>query len=182
MATPATAQPAARCARAPRETSRQSLHQVLTADRYRFATIVTLLLWSSISVAGNHTYPLRVAGISIEAEIASTPAESSRGLMFRRQLPAEQGMLFIFPKPRTLSFWMRNTAIPLDVGYFDNNGMLREIHPLTPFDERPVRSRYDQLRFALEVNQGWFQRHGVEPGAYLDLADVDAALGRHRDR
>ena len=89
--------------------------------------------------------------------------------MFRSALDPDAGMLFVFPRARRMSFWMRNTAIPLDIGFFDSDGRLREIHALRPFEERPVVSQSDQLRFALEVNRGWFSAHGVKPGALIDM-------------
>jgi uncharacterized protein len=71
---------------------------------------------------------------------------------------------------------MRNTRIPLDIGYFDADGVLREIHALYPFDETPVPSRSNRMQFALEVNRGWFERNGVTAGAQLDLAKLTKAL------
>ena len=123
-------------------------------------------------------YPLRVGSTTVMAEIAATPAQTSRGLMFRRQLPENQGMLFVFAEPRQLAFWMRNTSIPLDIGYFDDSGELREIYPLEPRDERPVRSRGTNMRYALEVNRGWCERRGVTIGSRLNLTDVARALRR----
>jgi hypothetical protein len=110
------------------------------------------------------------------AEIAATPSQTSRGLMFRRLLPADRGMLFVFPYPRRLSFWMRNTTVPLDIGYFDARGELREIYPLHPLDERPVRSQSDALLYALEVNRGWYRRNGVNIGSHLNPPELARAL------
>ena len=89
-------------------------------------------------------------------------------------------MLFIFPQPRRLSFWMRNTAIPLDIGFFDSDGVLSEIHQLQPFDERPVVSESAGLRFALEVNRGWFAAHEVNVGARLDLQALAGILAQRK--
>jgi len=126
--------------------------------------------WFELSVGGQ---PLRV-------QLAVTPSEMQRGLMERRNLGAEEGMLFVYVRPDQMSFWMRNTPLPLDIGFFDAEGILREIYPLHPFDERPVRSRSLRLQFALEVNRGWFKAHGLAPGAGLDLAALSTAL-RERD-
>jgi len=126
--------------------------------------------WVSLSVGGQ---PLRV-------QLAVTPSEMQRGLMERRDLEGDQGMLFVYARPDQMSFWMRNTPLPLDIGFFDEEGVLREIYPLHPFDERPVRSRSLRLQFALEVNRGWFNAQGLGPGVKLDLAALAAAL-RERD-
>ncbi|MBI2497528.1 MAG: DUF192 domain-containing protein [Opitutae bacterium] len=71
---------------------------------------------------------------------------------------------------------MRNTTLPLDIGYFDATGELKEIYPMYPLDEKPVNSRSRSIQFCLEMNQGWYQRHDVRPGARLDLKAVAAAL------
>ncbi|KXU36871.1 hypothetical protein AXK11_03395 [Cephaloticoccus primus] len=122
--------------------------------------------WFTISV-GEH--PLRL-------QLAVTPSEMQRGLMERRELGADEGMLFVYLRPDQVSFWMRNTPLPLDIGFFDAEGVLREVYPLHPFDERPVTSRSRRLQFALEVNRGWFKAHGLGPGAQLDLQALTTAL------
>jgi uncharacterized protein len=99
-----------------------------------------------------------------------------RGLMERRDLGRDDGMIFIYDRPQQMSFWMRNTPTPLDIGFFDASGTLQEIYPMHPFDERTVSSRSTQLQFALEMNQGWFSANGVKPGAKLDLKALADAL------
>ena len=91
-------------------------------------------------------------------------------------MPEDEGMLFVFPAPQRMSFYMRNTRIPLDIGYFTADGTLQEVHPMHPFVEDPVLSNHPSIQFALEMNQGWYARQGVRPGATLDLAAVRAAL------
>jgi uncharacterized protein len=120
--------------------------------------------------------PLQVGGLAVEAQIALEPGEMRRGLMFRKSLEENRGMLFVYTEPQIMSFWMRNTPLPLDVGFFDAEGVLREIHRLFPFDETPVRSSGNGLQFALEMNQGWFARQGLKPGARLDPALLRKAL------
>ena len=108
--------------------------------------------------------------------LAVRPLEMQRGLMERRDLGRDDGMIFVYEKPQQMSFWMRNTPTPLDIGFFDTEGVLQEIYPLHPFDERSVASRGTQLRFALEVNQGWYRENGVKPGAKLDVKALAEAL------
>jgi uncharacterized membrane protein (UPF0127 family) len=110
------------------------------------------------------TVRLTIAGHSLTAEIAATPEQQARGLMFRKSMPADHGMLFPFPEPRTASFWMRNTSLPLSIAYLDSGGVILEIHDMKPFDERTIRSASDRVSYALEVHQGWFRRHGITPG------------------
>ncbi len=111
--------------------------------------------------------PVRVLGVgkaSVRAEVADTPAAREAGLMHRSKLADGEGMLFVFGAPQPMSFWMRNTTIPLSIAYINGAGVIREIHDLQPLDETPVPSLFGDLVYALEVPQGWFQRNGVLPG------------------
>ena len=121
-------------------------------------------------------FAIKVGNQSVQMQLAVRMDEMQHGLMERRDLQPAQGMLFIYEKPQQQSFWMRNTPTPLDVGFFDPTGELQEVYPLYPFDETPVRSRSKGLKFALEMNQGWFAAHGVKPGAKLDLKALAVAL------
>jgi uncharacterized membrane protein (UPF0127 family) len=124
----------------------------------------------------NDFFDIKIGARVVRMQVAALPDETQRGLMFRRTLGRDEGMLFVFTRPQPMSFWMRNTTLPLDIGYIDAEGVLREIYPLYPLDEKPVPSRARDLQFALEVNQGWFKERGVKPGDKLDLAAVRAAL------
>lgn len=112
----------------------------------------------------------------ISMQLALSTAEMQQGLMGRRDLQATQGMLFVYPYPTVMGFWMKNTPTALDIGFFTADGILREIYPLHPFDERSVRSRRDDLMYALEVVQGGFAQMGIKPGAQLDLDALRAAM------
>ena len=122
---------------------------------------------SDSSPFGLRVVQLKIAGSSLFAEVADTPQTSANGLMFRDSLPDDHGMLFVFEKPETASFWMRNTKIPLSIAYIDSAGKILEIESLKPLDETPVASASSQVAFALEVNEGWFKRNGVSPGATI---------------
>jgi uncharacterized membrane protein (UPF0127 family) len=121
-------------------------------------------------------FEIRVGGRPVRMQIAVREAEMARGLMDRRDLGRDEGMLFVYDRPQRMGFWMRNTPTPLDIGFFSRQGVLEEIYPMHPFDESSVQSRGTMLSFALEVNQGWFREHGVKPGAQLDLKALAAAL------
>lgn len=123
-----------------------------------------------------HRFVVNVGDRPVHMRLAVAAPEQQRGLMHVKEMPEDEGMLFIYPSPRALSFWMRNTGLPLDIGFFDAGGVLREVFPMYPYVEDPVRSRRGDLQFALEMNQGWFARHGVKPGAQLDLTAVVAGL------
>jgi uncharacterized membrane protein (UPF0127 family) len=107
----------------------------------------------------------------IRAEIARSAAERETGLMFRESLADGEGMLFVFEKDEMLSFWMKNTLIPLSIAYISYNGRILEIRDMRPRDLSPVRSSRS-ARYALEVPQGWFERAGIRPGDVLDLSPL----------
>jgi len=99
----------------------------------------------------------------VKAEIAVKESDRRQGLMFRKSLPDGEGMLFIFEKDQVLSFWMKNTYIPLSIAYITYNGIIIDIKDMYPHDENSVVSSRS-ARYALEVPQGWFSRVGVKTG------------------
>lgn len=121
-------------------------------------------------------FPIKIGDKTVRMQLAVRPAEMQRGLMERRDLGRDDGMLFVYEKPQAMSFWMRNTPTPLDIGFFDAKGVLKEVYPMHPFDERTVSSHGADMVFALEMNQGWYRDSGVKPGAQLDLKALAAAL------
>lgn len=121
-------------------------------------------------------FPIKVGDRTVQMQLAVFPLEMQHGLMGRRDLGPDQGMIFIYQKPERMNFYMRNTPTPLDIGYFTGDGRLREVYPMYPFDERTVSSRSEAIQFSLEMNQGWYTANGVKPGAQLDLKALAAAL------
>ena len=121
-------------------------------------------------------FAIKVGDRTVQMQVAAKAPEVQKGLMFRQAMGEEEGMLFVFTVPQPQSFWMRNTTLPLDIGFFDPAGELKEIYPMYPLDERLVKSRSRNIQFCLEMNQGWFKRNDVKPGAKLDLKAVAAAL------
>jgi len=99
----------------------------------------------------------------VKAEIAETHEERTTGLMYRKKLPDGEGMLFIFENDQVLSFWMKNTYIPLSIAYITWDGRITDIKDMYPLNENSVTSsRF--VRYALEVPQGWFSRNGIQVG------------------
>ncbi len=121
-------------------------------------------------------FPIKLGDRMVRLQLAVLPGEQQRGLMERATLGADDGMLFLYRQPQQMSFWMRNTLIPLDIGFFDPQGELKEVWQMVPHDERPVRSRAMDLQIAVEMNQNWYRERGVKPGAKLDVAALRAAL------
>lgn len=113
---------------------------------------------------------LQVGSQSVEVELALRPEEQAKGLMYREALAEMRGMLFSFPQDRILRFYMKNTLVPLTIAYLDKTGTIRELHDMQALDERTVASEWP-LRFALEMNQGWFARYGVRIGERVTFKD-----------
>lgn len=96
--------------------------------------------------------------------------------MHRVKLGENDGMLFIYEDAGRRSFWMKNTHIPLDLGFFSADGKLQQIVPLQPYNLTPIPSERDDIRYALEMNQGWFQKNGLQVGSFLDIPSLQKAI------
>jgi uncharacterized membrane protein (UPF0127 family) len=111
------------------------------------------------------------AGIHlIRAEVANTFDSRARGLMFRKALGVNSGMLFVFPDVSTHCMWMKNTYVPLSVAFMDEQGTIVSIHDMQPQNETS-HCAAKPARFALEMNQGWFAQKGIKPGAKIGSID-----------
>jgi len=100
---------------------------------------------------------------SLKVEVVDTPARISRGLMGRKSLPEDSGMLFDFGEDVETAFYMKDTSIPLSIAFIDAEGTILAIEDMDPYDLTSVAppGRY---RYAVEVNRGWFARNGIEAG------------------
>src|SRR5262245_4978012 len=130
---------------------------------------------------------LQMGGTSVTLELAKDESSRARGLMFRKSMPEDAGMLFIYPEPRMLRFWMKNTSIPLSIAFMQEvpggaPGQVKivNIEDMQPYVESGTVS-LAPVRHALEMNQGWFARHGVKVGDVITLpewvVDVVASEG-----
>jgi len=110
--------------------------------------------------------------VSLQVEVASEPKDHVRGLMFREELPEEQGMLFVFEEPRVLSFWMKNTIIPLDVMFFDADGQFISFETMIPCEKDPCKQYSSEVPavYALEVNSGFTEEQGIGDGWKMALS------------
>jgi uncharacterized membrane protein (UPF0127 family) len=109
-----------------------------------------------------------VGGVPISVEIADTRGLREQGLMNRDSLPADYGMLFVYPDERIRSFWMRNTRIPLDIAFIDRNGSIINIEQMEPQTDENTLSDAPVM-YALEMSLGWFEANGVGPGDRLQF-------------
>ena len=113
------------------------------------------------------TLKLYLGTQEVVAEIARTPIQLQTGMMFRKEMGENEGMLFIFAQPHQASFYMRNTLLPLSGAYLDSDGAILEIHAMKPLDETSIPAATDQVRFVLEMREGWFDRHGIRTGTVV---------------
>ncbi|HET7479874.1 MAG TPA: DUF192 domain-containing protein [Rubrobacteraceae bacterium] len=110
--------------------------------------------------------------VKIRVEIADTPAEQEKGLMFRKSLGKDRGMLFVFPDEQVRSFWMKNTLIPLSIAYIDSDGRIIDLQEMKALDDQPPHYvSAGPARYALEANKGYFEEHGVKVGARAELPE-----------
>ncbi len=114
---------------------------------------------------------LSINGRPLDVEIARTKRQREKGLMFREELGWNEGMLFIFPEEQFLSFWMKDTSIPLSIAFLDCSGVVVDIYDMEPYSSDPVRSTR-KCRFAIEVNRGFFRDAGLTDGDSIDLSMV----------
>ena len=117
---------------------------------------------------GFHTAQIHIGTETLDVELAETPQQQAKGLRFRQTLAENAGMLFVFPAPQRVSFWMKDASIPLSIAFIQSDGKIVQIRPMQPYDETPVPSLSDTIAYALMVNQGWFERHGIAAGTVIE--------------
>jgi len=134
-------------------------------------------LWGLAALMVEPGFALELAWVTVgpadfQVEMAQTPEERQQGLMFRRELPLDRGMLFV-QSPGPALFWMKNTYIPLDLLYFDASGQLAQIEANAPPCAKPncpiYPSDIDTVRYILEINAGETARRGIEIGDQLQF-------------
>ena len=140
--------------------------------RHGFAALLGLTTLIVAPVLALDLARVTVGPATFQVEVAQTIEERQQGLMFRRELPQGQGMLFVQP-PGPAAFWMKNTYIPLDLLYFDADGKLLQIRADTPPCTTPNCPIYPSatttVRYILEINAGEAARRGIQVGDRLRL-------------
>jgi uncharacterized membrane protein (UPF0127 family) len=159
--------------------ARPPAHELTRSWWLRITLVLGVALLVSLIVWGQHQarqpqpplplVALRVGAHALHAEVATTLAAQKRGLMFRTALAEDAGMLFVYDTDQELAFWMLNTSIPLSLAFLDAHGRIVQFADMAPFDDTIHRSA-TLARYALEVNQGWFARHGVRVGDQIVMA------------
>lgn len=141
------------------------------------------LIMLSLSLLANSSRPIfskqriQVGSKTISVEVAKTPEETAYGLMFKRKLGENEGMLFIFSKEQPLSFWMKNTFVDLSIAYFDAHHTLIEIIDMKAAQSE-LQSHFESYpsskpaQYALEMNKGWFKKNNIKTGDKLKILVV----------
>ena len=116
----------------------------------------------------NNVLPISVSGIELEIELATTPDEHILGLMYRDALEENGGMLFVFPGEKILSFWMKDTRIPLSIAFIKADGRIVQIESMKPYSLDSHISK-EKVKYALEMKEGWFRVHNVKVGDMVKI-------------
>ncbi len=143
----------------------------------RFSLLRSALASSFIAMVGAQALaqdgPQKLPSIKLSAgmhvlqvEVAQTPQEHSVGLMFRKSMPMNDGMLFIFDRPGQQCFWMKNTLLPLAVAFIADDGSIVNIDAMKP-QTLDGHCSAKEVRYVLEMNEGWFAKHGIKAGMKL---------------
>jgi uncharacterized membrane protein (UPF0127 family) len=124
----------------------------------------------------NDHFDILVGNKTVHMQLAILPSECEHGLMQRPHLNKDEGMIFLFDQPQQMQFWMHNTEIPLNIGYFTPDGVLAEIYSMYAFDERTVASFNKHLQLALEMAENWYTDSGVTVGDRIDIQALARAV------
>lgn len=129
------------------------------------------MLTTGIAVAQQATkFPIISLNVGIhviKAEVASREAERQQGLMFREKMGPNEGMVFLFDAPAGVCMWMKNTLIPLSVAFIDESGKIVNIEDMQPQTTESHCAK-KPIRYALEMNRGWFKQKNIKPGNVID--------------
>jgi uncharacterized membrane protein (UPF0127 family) len=143
---------------------------LLRAKRVICALLLAMVWPALIARAQMPEMQLAIAGHKLTAEVAATNPERMQGLMHRRMMPENRGMLFVFPDVSRHAMWMKNTFIPLSVAFIDEQGVITNIEDMKPHTE-DAHPATRPARYALEMNLGWFAKRGIKAGAKIDGLD-----------
>ena len=146
----------------------------MRAIHFIILTSCLVLSINCIALESFKKQKIKVGKLSIEVEVAESPAQLEQGLMFRKTLEPNSGMLFIFESEHELNFWMKNTYVDLSIAYIDKNKKITEIIDMIaiPPDSKIYPTTYPskkKSKYALEMNRGWFEKNKISIGTRLDF-------------
>ncbi len=124
---------------------------------------------NEIVVPRNPTVTMRLGTQTFVLEVADTPKSRQAGLMYRRQMPDDHGMIFVFDHPQVLEFWMSHTYLPLDIAFVDSDGKVVALKSMEPLVTSPTTSSDSPALYAIELSRGAARRAGLRMGQVLAL-------------
>ncbi|WP_462383546.1 DUF192 domain-containing protein [Pseudomonas sp. Marseille-QA0892] len=134
---------------------------------FRYVAVVSLCVLAADATANSPLMPLKIGDAVLHVEVAADPQARQLGLMYRKSLPADQGMLFRFGQAGIQCLWMKNTFIPLTAAFLDEEGAVVDLIDLEP-ESLETRCTKAPALYAIEANQGWFDKHEIRPGAVVE--------------
>lgn len=140
----------------------------MNRPRISFAPVVAAFLAFSAAPASAQqkfrVIPLNAGMHVIQAELVANDKDRQQGLMFREKMGPNEGMVFVFDAPATVCMWMKNTLLPLSVAFIDDSGKIVNIEDMKPQTTESHCAK-KPVRYALEMNQGWFKQKNIKPGS-----------------
>ncbi len=146
------------------------MKKLTLAQPLRSRLLTAMAIWAFAIAAHAADMPeitLTLNGHKLTAEVAASNPERMQGLMHRRMMPESRGMLFVFTDVSRHAMWMKNTFIPLSVAFVDENGVIANIEDMKPHTE-DSHPAVKPVRYALEMNLGWFAKRGIKAGAKIE--------------
>lgn len=133
--------------------------------------------WAQDAPQRLQSIPLNAGMYNIKAEVAMTEEQRQIGLMHRKDMPMAEGMLFVFEQRAPRCFWMKNTLLPLSIAFLADDGTVVNIADMQP-QKLDSHCSEQPVRYALEMNQGWFAKRGIKPGSKISGAPFNNAAPR----
>ena len=141
---------------------------------FAMALVMSTPSWAQGQAQLNLPRTLMSVGVhQIDAQVARTPQEHAIGLMFRKEMPPNEGMLFVFKEPSKQCFWMKNTLLGLTAAFVADDGTVVNLEDMQA-NTTDSHCSSQPVRYVLEVNQGWFAKKGIKAGAKLSGAPFKA--------
>lgn len=136
---------------------------------HRFIFLVSLLFslpsWATEKLSSIN---LPIADTTISVEVALTTQQMKTGLMYRKELPKNSGMLFVFQQPTLVCMWMKNTLIPLSVAFITDNGIVTNVEDMQ-VESLDLHCAHLPVKYVLEMNAGWFSQKNIKPGTHIPI-------------
>ncbi len=142
----------------------------LTGFCRRLTSVVLLTPFYAVAQPGPQLELQRIklsAGMHlIDAQVARTPEQRQIGLMMRKDMPPQEGMIFVFEQATQQCFWMKNTLLPLTAAFVADDGRIVNMADMKP-QTQDAHCSAEPVRYVLEMNKGWFAKKGIKPGSKL---------------